>query len=122
MRTAAGDPNPRPASPLPLLWQRTERNGGGAYESGQRWAKAGLKVTASHCWRTASRKAPLHLFVLTRLYVRFHLKVATTDRETEMDSATGRGRGRHAICHHGATMLTAAVCGNIHQENDSSEI
>lgn len=116
MRTAAGDPNPRRA-PLPpshrsllLRRQRTERKGKG------RWggeAKAGLKVTVSHCERTASRKAPLHLFVLTCLYVLFHLKVPTTDSETEMDRETGRGTENCAICQNGATMLTAAVCVNI---------
>lgn len=80
---------------------------------GWRWVKAGLKVTASHCERTASRKGPLHLFVLTCLYVLFHLKVPTTDLETEMDRRTGRGRENCAICQNGATMLTAAVCANI---------
>lgn len=112
---------PRPAPPpSPALAEEGEK-WGGAYESGRRWAKAGLKVTVSQFWRTASRKPP-HLFVLTCLYVHFHLKVVTTDGETEMDRTAGRGRGRRAICHHGATVLTAAVCGNIHQENDSSEI
>lgn len=35
---------------------------------------------------------PLHLFVLTCLYVLFHLKVPTADLETEMDRESGRGR------------------------------
>lgn len=59
------------------------------------------------------QEGPLHLFVLTRLYVLFHLKVPTTDAGTEMDRKTGRGRENHAICQNGATMLTAAVCVNI---------
>lgn len=46
-------------------------------------------------------------------YVLFHLKVATTDLETEMDSRAGGGRGNRAICQNAATMLTDAVCGNI---------
>lgn len=48
--------------PSPLLWRRTGKKGRGRrgclYERGRRWAKAGLKVTDSHCERTASRKAP----------------------------------------------------------------
>lgn len=59
------------------------------------------------------QEGPLHLFVLTCLYVLFHLKVATTDLETEMDRKTGRGRENGAICQNGATTLTAAVCVNI---------
>lgn len=87
--------------------------GRGAYERGRRWVKAGLKVTASHRERTASRKAPLHVFVLTCLYVLFHLKLPTKDSETEMDRETGRGRKNCAICQNGATMLTADVCVNL---------
>lgn len=59
------------------------------------------------------QEGPLRLFVLTCLYVPFHLKVPTTDLETEMDRGAGRGRENRAICQNGATMLTAAVCGNI---------
>lgn len=46
-------------------------------------------------------------------YVLFHLKVATTDLETEMDSRAGGGRGNRAIRQNAATMLTDAVCVNI---------
>ena len=57
-----------PPSFLLLLWRRTEKKGKGrwggvgggggcVYERGRHWAKAGLKVTASHCEGTASRKA-----------------------------------------------------------------
>lgn len=123
MRTALGDPNHcRRRTPLPpvnpspaQMEAKRRRGGGGAYERGQRWAKAGLKVAASHCERTASRKAPLHLFVLTCLYVLFHLKVPTTGLDTEMDRKAGPGRHKGAICQNGATMLTAAVCVNISQ-------
>lgn len=80
---------------------------------GRRWAKAGLKVAASHRERTASRKAPLHLFVLARLYVLFHLKVPTMGLRTEMDRKQGPGRGLGAICQNGATMLIAVVYVNI---------
>lgn len=59
------------------------------------------------------QEGPLHLFVLARLYVLFHLKVPTTDAQTEMDRKTGRGRENRAICQNGATMLTAAACVNI---------
>lgn len=59
------------------------------------------------------QEGPLHLFVLACLYVLFHLKVPTTDLETEMDRRTGRGRENCAICQNGATVLTAAVCVNI---------
>ncbi len=59
------------------------------------------------------QEGPLHLFVLTCLYVLFHLKVPTTDLETEMDRKTGRGRENGAICQNGANTLTAAVCVNI---------
>lgn len=108
-----------PSIPLLLRWRQKGGGvgvgGGGAYERGQRWAKAGLKVAASHCERTASRKAPLHLFVLTCLYVLFHLKVPTTGLDTEMDRKAGPGRHKGAICQNGATMLTAAVCVNISQ-------
>lgn len=135
MRTAAGDPNPRRAPLHPslhpshrsllLLRQRTERKGKGRWWWGG-GEKAGLKVTVSHCERTASGKAPLHLFVLTCLYVLFHLKVPTTDSETEMDRETGRGTENSAICQNGATMLTAAVCVNIsvgrQRKNDHFEI
>lgn len=58
-------------------------------------------------------EAPLHLFALTCLYGLFHLKVATTDLETEMDRKTGRRTEGCAICQHGATTLTAPVCANI---------
>lgn len=62
---------------------------------------------------TVSRKAPLHLFALTCLYVLFHLKVPTTHSETEMDRKTGRGRESRAICQNSAMMLTAYVCVDI---------
>lgn len=110
-RTTAVNPSPAQTEAK----RRRGWGGGGAYERGQRWAKAGLKVAASHCERTASRKAPLHLFVLTCLYVLFHLKVPTTGLDTEMDRKAGPGRHKGAICQNGATMLTAAVCVNISQ-------
>lgn len=68
---------------------------------------------ARSCGDGFREEAPLHLFVLTCLYGLFHLKVATTDLETEMDRKTGRGTEGRAICQHGATTLTAAVCANI---------
>lgn len=55
----------------------------------------------------------LHLFALTPLYVRFHLKAPTKYLETEMDWKTGRGRESRAVCQNSGGMLTAAVCANI---------
>lgn len=121
MRTALGDSNHcRQSLSCSDGGKKEEGVGGGAYERGQRWAKAGLKVAASHCERTASRKAPLHLFVLTCLYVLFHLKVPTTGLDTEMDRKAGPGRHKGAICQNGATMLTAAVCVNISQRSEKT--
>lgn len=108
-----------PSHPPLLLWRRTERKG--RWRGGEVCVRRDGVGRRQHSRSPFARlredgfreEAPLHLFVLTCLYGLFHLKVATTDLETEMDRKTGRGTEGRAICQHGATTLTAAVCANI---------
>lgn len=127
MSRAAGEQKPwapRPPSLL-LLPQRTFGRRRGRRTSG--WGAWGErralgKVAASHPERTASWKHPhphphpLHLFALTPLYVRFHLKALTTYLETETDRKPGRRRQSRAVCQSSGRMLTAAVGGDVSTE------
>lgn len=107
MRTEDGDPNPCRATP-------SHRHSFSCSDGGQRKRERGVEGwTQGHSFPLRGdgfQEGPLCLFVLTCLYVLFHLKVLTTDPETETDRKTGRGRNNWAICQNGATMLTAAVC------------
>lgn len=87
-----------------------EQAGGVRAETGVHWARSQLPIRRG---QLPGSPPPLHLFALTPLYVRFHLKAATTYLETEMDRKTGRGRESRAICQNGGGMLTAAVGANI---------
>lgn len=88
--------------------------GGVHAETGVHWARSQLPIRRGQLPGSTPPPLPhLHLFALTPLYVRFHLKAPTKYLETEMDWKTGRGRESRAVCQNSGGMLTAAVCANI---------
>lgn len=103
MSTTTGDQRPR--APLPSLFcfhkgrpekaEEGEQVGG---ETGMHWARSQIPIQRGQLTGSTSPPIPLHLFALTSLYVRFHLKAPTTYLERQRwigKNGPGEGASHH---------------------------